>query len=227
MMWRFFAIVLTLFCANVSLAQETYFYKLSSIVSNGQKRKPGTASHIFVTFSKDICYDSDKDGFYGGYGKLRRVAENGQSVKYSGYCFFGSAEYVVSKSKDLINIWSADGNMYIYTRDYPVSTVTKSSYGNLVCQYDTNVNHVPETPITSGINNSGVVIIDNSGKEHNTRPIKELTCPICHGNGKCSSCAGRGWKKTEGYYGGGIHDCGICNGTGRCNSCYGKGTIRN
>lgn len=52
-------------------------------------------------------------------------------------------------------------------------------------------------------------------------------CPICHGNGKCSMCAGRGEYRYEGMYGqpGGIMDCSQCHGSGRCQSCYGSGRL--
>ena len=60
----------------------------------------------------------------------------------------------------------------------------------------------------------------NSGRDYSQ-------CPDCYGNGKCSSCAGRGEKRYEGQYGqpDGIMDCPICHGTGRCQTCHGSGHI--
>ena len=216
-MRRFLTIVFVLLCANASFAQETYFYKLSGIVFNGQKRAPDTESHLFVTFSKDICYDSDKEGFYAGYGTLRRTAENEQSVQYSGNCFFGAAQYIVSKNRDLINIWCPDGKVYVYTRNYPSSTITKSYYGNIVCRYESKTYTPPTTP-----NSNANIIIDNSN--NNSQSYKEdRKCPSCHGTGKCTHCAGRGWKRRT--YDGVVDDCVGCDGTGRCGVCHGKGYI--
>lgn len=50
----------------------------------------------------------------------------------------------------------------------------------------------------------------------------EYKCSDCHGSGRCSYCAGRGWTKPSEE----VHDCWKCHGTGYCHTCYGKGTIR-
>lgn len=59
--------------------------------------------------------------------------------------------------------------------------------------------------------------------DHGNGPSNERDfsqCPICHGTGRCSYCAGRGWKL---YNDGTPYDCSFCHGTGKCQSCYGSG----
>lgn len=218
-------IFLSLLPVLISSAQETHYYQLTSILINGVKKSPNTSSGIFVTFTKDICYDSDKDGFSAGKGKLKRVAEGEQSIKYQGNCHFGNAEYVVSKSRDLINVWSSDGAVYIYTKSNPEPSTKKSYYGSIVCDYGYGnpPNMIMINPNnTQTVNNPPVIIVDNSSRSGNSNSSNDLTCPVCHGSGKCSYCAGRGWTRS----GSTIHDCIVCKGTGRCISCYGKGRIR-
>ena len=148
-------------------------------------------------------------------GTLHRVAENNQSIKYSGYCFFGNADYVVSKNKDLINIWNSERKVYIYNRETPSSGTSNSFYGNIVCLY------APKevaAPTTDPSNNQ---IINNPSSTKSSHSSHDLECKACYGSGKCSYCGGRGWKIIEDT----VQDCIICHGSGRCQSCHGKGKI--
>lgn len=66
-----------------------------------------------------------------------------------------------------------------------------------------------------GMNSSG-----NGGSSSGS----SMTCPNCHGTGKCSYCGGSGWSPA--VYG---KRCIQCNGSGRCSgagSCHGTGRIR-
>lgn len=76
--------------------------------------------------------------------------------------------------------------------------------------------------VTSSISNGS----DYKSNSRDSYSIPKTTvddsCPNCHGNGKCTGCAGRGEYKRDGRY----YDCPICNGTGRCQSCYGSGKLR-
>jgi len=49
------------------------------------------------------------------------------------------------------------------------------------------------------------------------------TCRTCHGDRKCTGCAGRGWKVNKNN--GKIYDCVRCRGTGQCDVCHGTGKI--
>lgn len=64
-------------------------------------------------------------------------------------------------------------------------------------------------------NNGGNYNNNNSNNQQNN------TCVSCHGDGKCSSCAGRGQKQN--MYNHQYYDCTICRGSGKCQHCYGLG----
>lgn len=49
------------------------------------------------------------------------------------------------------------------------------------------------------------------------------TCISCKGSGRCTGCAGRGWKISNAN--GKVIDCARCRGSGRCQVCYGTGKI--
>ena len=227
-MRRFSIILLLILYSSLSaLAQQTYFYRLNGVVTNGIKKAPGFSSGIFVTFSKDICYDSDRDGFYANNGKLTKIVEGTDADQYRGNCYFGNAEYIVSKSRDLINVRCADGIIYVYYRESPLASDTRSTYGNIPRKLSESAPAVPiQQPSDNSFNTPQVIIIEKPSEDKSSRSSHDITCPVCHGTGKCSTCAGRGWKKHDGYSGS-VYDCIICHGTGRCTSCYGRGTIRN
>lgn len=65
--------------------------------------------------------------------------------------------------------------------------------------------------------------INNNSSEPSSYDSKWIECPLCHGTGKCSSCAGRGEKRLDD---GTPYDCWLCKGGGQCTSCHGKGRIR-
>lgn len=67
----------------------------------------------------------------------------------------------------------------------------------------------------NGYNNGGNYNNNNSNNQQNN------TCVSCHGDGKCSSCAGRGQKQN--MYNHQYYDCTICRGSGKCQHCYGLG----
>lgn len=60
----------------------------------------------------------------------------------------------------------------------------------------------------------------NGGNYTEPESSGKITCPICHGTGKCSTCAGRGEKN---YSDGTKYDCWDCHGSGTCSSCGGRG----
>ena len=73
-----------------------------------------------------------------------------------------------------------------------------------------------------GYNGGGFNGGNNNGNNSRSSNSDQLTCPSCHGSGKCTGCAGRGEYRLNGT----LSDCAICNGRGTCRGCYGKGWIR-
>lgn len=63
----------------------------------------------------------------------------------------------------------------------------------------------------------------NVGGYTPTESSSKNTCAVCNGTGKCTSCAGRGYKEDTYISGGGTHQCGSCNGRGICTTCNGRG----
>lgn len=125
--------------------------------------------------------------------------------------------------------YSADENRYFSFRiaddksvvlelyDYP-GTPTYTDYTrNPTVSYDGGGNY--NGGYNGGNFNNGGYNNDNRSRSSNS---DQLTCPDCHGSGKCTSCAGRGEKRFDGR----LSDCAICNGRGTCRLCYGRGWIR-
>ena len=49
-------------CINICVAQTTSYYKLTRQIVDGQS-STNVSGGQFITFNKDKCYESDKDGF--------------------------------------------------------------------------------------------------------------------------------------------------------------------
>ena len=172
-MRRFSIILLLILYSSLSaLAQQTYFYRLNGVVTNGIKKAPGFSSGIFVTFSKDICYDSDRDGFYANNGKLTKIVEGTDADQYRGNCYFGNAEYIVSKSRDLINVRCADGIIYVYYRESPLASDTRSTYGNIPRKLSDSA---PAVPIQQPSDNSF-----NTPRSSSSRSLLRTSPPGLH-----------------------------------------------
>lgn len=63
---------------------------------------------------------------------------------------------------------------------------------------------------------------NNSGSSSRGSSSSEYTCPTCHGTGRCTICAGRGYRISNGSY----IECTMCRGGGACYGCNGRRTIR-
>ena len=61
-----------------------------------------------------------------------------------------------------------------------------------------------------------------NGNSSGNSSSSEYTCPTCHGTGRCTICAGRGYRIYNSRY----IDCTMCNGGGACYGCHGRGSIR-
>lgn len=75
-----------------------------------------------------------------------------------------------------------------------------------------------------GIINSGVApaaggYSSGSSSSGSSNSSTYDTCRICHGNGRCTTCNGRGISP----YGNGNQVCATCGGTGKCFNCHGTG----
>ena len=120
---------------------------------------------------------------------------------------------------------------------------TGASYGNMACKsqisrikregfWPKSRRSIFLRNLRSSINSgSGVPNVGNGSgyggsSSSSSSSSSGRTCAGCHGTGKCTSCAGRGEYRGDGYYGTTLYDCPVCKGSGRCGVCYGRGVIR-
>lgn len=123
-----------------------------------------------------------------------------------------------------------NGYVTIYVNtNYNIRYINEFSYGGMYMKIN--------VPIIKGRamlqNNTGVSQQNhqhpspnnNTNKTHESKHgtyTKDVTCHLCHGDGKCSTCNGKHW-----YYGiGGTKiTCPNCKPDGRCWKCNGSGKI--
>ena len=75
------------------------------------------------------------------------------------------------------------------------------------------------TTSSNGGSSGGSVGSSNGGIP--TDHLGRLQCQSCHGSGRCSSCAGRGYTRPIGSRS--DIDCTFCSGSGQCRACFGRG----
>lgn len=121
-----FSILLLL--SHVSTAQTTYYYKLTKKKVNGVVSE-NVSGGQFITINKNVCYESDKDGFTVNHGRLdyKSTDENGIRL-YVGGSYYGSNSILLFKSDySSFNIKTDKGDVYVYKRATPPSGVTTCS----------------------------------------------------------------------------------------------------
>ncbi len=109
-------LIVTLF--SMTVFSQAYYYKQTSKVSNGI-RSAGNNSGQFITFTKDGCYDSDKNGISvnNGFQNYKKY-ENG-ILYYLGSSYWGNqCQYCFNAAKNRLNIIpdNETGIIYVYQR---------------------------------------------------------------------------------------------------------------
>lgn len=137
----------------VPLNAQTYFYKLSAVVENGN-RSTGNGSGIFVTFIDRGCYDSDVEGCTMNNGFLNLQLKGKSKIQYKGTSYWGDAEYIFSSDYKLLNV-IAGPCVYIYNKSNN-STQRVSTY----CGKKAVKNNGLVAPVNVGVA-TGVVEDDN------------------------------------------------------------------
>ena len=136
----------------------------------------------------------------------------------------------------ICNMCKGSGGQYFYTQGFVKDNYCSGTgkcricqgsgrmrFSDLMCSYDIPVNNGTYSGSTMPYDYNNLPS-SSGGNNTKTESSSKTTCPICHGTGRCTSCAGRGWK--EGQYVSGVYDCSVCNGGGQCSMCYGRGFIR-
>lgn len=140
-------------------------------------------------------------------------------------------EYKSTNSKgERVYTGSQFGHVTVYVNsNYNIRYISESFYGGMVMKIN--------VPIVKGRslmqNNTSATTTEyqkpTQSNETNTSKepkhgsyTKEVTCPLCHGDGKCSTCNGKHW-----YYGiaGAKITCPNCKPNGACSKCGGSGKI--
>ena len=108
-------------------AQDTYYYKQIRVEKNGTTISQGTGGQ-FISFYKDICYDSNNKGVSVNNGQMERTSEGGDKYKlYKGTSYWGRVIYYFSTSLEKLVVEKSDGTTYLYQRATPPSGVTTCS----------------------------------------------------------------------------------------------------
>lgn len=213
-----------LFCfATLGTSAQTYYYKLNALVKSDGTRVQGNDSGLFVTFTANGCYDSDRKGntMNNGYQSLQNQYDD--RISYTGSSYWGEANYIFASDYSILNI-RVGNEVYIYRKSYAHENQTESTYFGTreeksstksafpIPIYNGNDTHYGENSIT-----------DKSQKGSNSRHGRQ-ECPSCHTTKKCNACGGKGWYKNQ-YADGTPMECSICHRSGSCQTCHGKGWI--
>jgi len=159
--------VLTLFfCLCSSAFSQTYYYVQKYKVDIRTKNKTiGDNTGQFITFTKQVCYDSDKQGNTVNNGTLSFDGQNGNVLVYSGNSYWGDSKYIVAQNKERINIKPSAGKfIYVYVKSTPTSQTTCS----LIKGQSDDAPFIPNmnNPLTDNLNASTNDVDANSLISH-------------------------------------------------------------
>lgn len=208
--------------AHAPLDAQTFHYKLDAVVKGGE-RTPGNGSGLFVTFTADGCYDSDKDGNTMGNGFQRLHIKGSDRISYKGSSYWGDADYIFAADYSVLNV-RADDNVYIYSRGNAEAGKTVSTYVGV------RKERSPGASVSFPGGLPGGSAAGNARPAPARRPKGssrhgDAECPSCHRSGRCGHCGGKGWKEIEVNLEYRKTECPICRGTGKCLTCHGRGVI--
>ena len=218
----FCILCIALFKGTYLLAENpvTRYYKQIKVVTEDRKEQPGNGSGQFITFNHKGCYDSDKSGFTVNNGFLKFGATTDERVYYSGNSYWGAATYIFLENYNRLNIRvDESGITYVYVQTMPPANVTTCALIRKAETSPAQKNINPVNPINPPIDKIKIDKTPTSKQKYVTR---EENCHICHGNGKCSSCSGKGYvisTYTQKYA-----NCVNCS-NGKCSTCTGTGKI--
>lgn len=226
-MKRNIVIALWFLVATSICAQQTSYYKLVKIVKDG-KHNCNVTGGQFITFSGDVCYESDKQGMSINSSRLEyNYSSNGNEV-FVGKSYWGSnSVFLFNADHSRLNVRAKDGSIYVYQRSIVPRGITTSSLIKKEQVADSRLNQIyPSTnvgPIQTVTEKN--TLAPNPPKPD---PIVRHECPLCHGRKTIvheSYVPLYGMKDYLKY-------CNICNqsfmassGHGHitCTQCHGKG----
>lgn len=207
--------------SNAQSMRTEYYQWTKTVYKNGTTKTTDGKSGQFVTRHKQVCYDSDSEGFTVSNGSLTLKEKQGNTYLYVGPSYYGtSTSYTFFDDKGILNIKDNEGNVYVYKKATAPSGRKTSS---LIASKRSS---------GSGGNNGGFVSSVNTGSStgssggstsegQHTKTKHPKSCRNCN-NGVCRTCGGRGTYLP--YVGAKNYTrCAGCDGTGRCRVCNGTG----
>lgn len=170
-------------------AQTTYYYEQVKVVKGNETVSIGEGGQ-FISFYKDICYDSDNKGRTVNNGTLDLISQSGDKyVKYKGQSYWGNVTYQFTTTMDKLAVIKSDKTVYVYQRVVAPNGVTTSSliksrtsHNNLSMQ-----TYSPQT-YYGGNNNSNTI------NSHSETPQKTSVNYNQKSRHKCYHCNGTGEK---------------------------------
>lgn len=180
---KFFVVCILLCSSSYSFAQETYYFEQIKIVKGNSETK-GSGGQ-FISFYKDICYDSNNKGETVGFGMLDLVKnDNSNYIQYKGNSYWGKATYKFNKELTRLNIIVSDGTIYVYNKSAPpkgvtASSLTRSSISSSTTTAPSVSTYPPTIPRQDFQNTTG-----NSNSHHEKQVREKVvreTCRRCNG----------------------------------------------
>lgn len=237
MVKRLFFLLLVAWFGSQNLCAQTKYYKLTRKVTNGVSSS-NVSGGQFISFTKDGCYESDKEGFSVNNGSLKyKYTEGGISV-YVGNCYWGSGVFKFNSDKSRLNVVASNGDVYVYAAATPPSNQTtcslirrsspsSSSYPTPSWPAGGHVPPASSNPADNyNANNNSTGTSNSSAERQQSKrwhvETEWVDCSHCRGTAKCQTCNGNGWfwsglekllcPNCQSDHNG---KCSWCNGTGK------------
>ena len=244
---RFLFFAISIFvCYSGTLAQNTYYYKLSRMI-HGDIPSTEVTGGQFITFLNDICFESNKSGYSVGNGTLKLNNQAVGSYKtYEGKSYWGEdATFRFKYDLSVLNVVLDNGDVYVYKRATAPANITTcslirepepSSGGGGGSGYTPPVYPVQSTYPQGGYGGGGTTTDPGGGGTTPVRPERpkkekvRRTCSACNGKGTYEKNGGAVSFGTAKYK----IRCNVCgyeywntqtHSHPSCPTCHGKGYI--
>ena len=193
--------MLALFSIAFSSAQDVRYFKLTRKVENGQS-STNVSGGQFITFTSDICFESNNHGVGVNHGTLRRnsLYSNSEYSTYQGSSYWGkNTTFKFNSDKSVLNVVLENGDVYVYKHaTAPAGQETCSlirekapsdnnNNGGFVGGFPPQPIYYPDQPYT--VPQQGGIDIGTNGSNSNTESNtvsqpKRHQCGLCGGSGR-------------------------------------------
>jgi len=229
-------VMMVLCCITFASAQDVRYYKQTRKIENGTS-STNVSGGQFITFTSDICFESNKHGVGVNHGTLKRNAaySNSQYSIYQGSSYWGrETTFKFNVDKSVLNVVLENGDVYIYKRatapaGQETCSLIRKSGGESGGYTSTPIYPPQPNPVAPPVPSSVAPPTPTTPSTPSPEPrktktphINYKTCHICQGDGVCPTCNGKGWYYNS--YGTGKVACPNCS-NGKCWKCNGTGKV--